>query len=111
MKPEDISSERAFEIVRFPQISEKATFVADKDRQIIFRVASNASKREIKAAIELLWKPQDIQVDKVQTLNVKGKKKGFGRFFGRRDNWKKAYVTLKGEKEIDFTDARFFEDK
>ncbi len=94
-----------------PQVSEKATFIADKHNQIIFRVSSDANKMEIKSAIEQLWKAQNIQVKSVQISNVKGKKKRFGRYLGRRAGWKKAYVSLKGNQEIDFTDVKLFEDK
>lgn len=81
-----------------PQISEKATYVADKNEQVIFRVAPDASKPEIKAAVEMMFK---VSVDAVQVANVKGKKKG-GRFAGRRNNWKKAYVCLAAGQEINF---------
>ena len=108
MKSPVLSQERVFEIIRSPQISEKATFVADKNRQIIFRVSSDANKIEIKSAIEQLWKAQDIQVKSVRVANVKGKKKRFGKHFGKQPGWKKAFVSLKGDKEIDFTDVRLF---
>ena len=71
-----------------------------KNEQVVFRVASDATKPEIKAAVELLFK---VQVDNVQVLNVKGKAKRFGKFMGRRKNWKKAYVSLKPGQEINFT--------
>ena len=73
---------------------------SDKNEQVVFRVASDATKPEIKAAVELLFK---VQVDNVQVLNVKGKAKRFGKFMGRRKNWKKAYVSLKPGQEINFT--------
>jgi large subunit ribosomal protein L23 len=111
MKSVTISRERVFEVIRMPQVSEKATFIADKHNQIIFRVSSDANKMEIKSAIEQLWKAQNIQVKSVQISNVKGKKKRFGRYLGRRAGWKKAYVSLKGNQEIDFTDVKLFEDK
>lgn len=82
-----------------PQISEKATYVADKNEQIIFRVATNATKPEIKAAVELMFK---VRVDSVQVMNVRGKIKRTGRFMGRRNNWKKAYVCLVSGQEINF---------
>lgn len=111
MKTVNISRERAFQIILSPQISEKATFIADKHHQIIFRVASDANKTEIKSAIEQLWESQKIQVESVQISNVKGKNKRFGRYMGKRSGWKKAYVSLKGDQEIDFTDVKLFEDK
>ena len=106
-----ISNERALEIIKAPQISEKSTFIAEKTKQIIFYVSCDANKTEIKSAIEQIWKSQGIQVKSVQVINVKGKKKRFGRYLGRKSDWKKAFVSLKGDREIDFTDAKLFEDK
>jgi large subunit ribosomal protein L23 len=82
-----------------PVISEKATFIADKHEQVVFRVVQDATKPEVKAAVELLFK---VQVESVQISNVHGKEKRFGRFTGRRRNWKKAYVCLKPGQEINF---------
>lgn len=93
------NEERLMQVILAPVISEKATQVADKHEQVTFRVARDASKPEIKAAVELLFK---VQVDEVKVANVKGKNKRFGRFTGRRDNWKKAYVCLKPGQEINF---------
>lgn len=93
------SQERLLQVLLAPQISEKATWVADKNDQVIFRVAPDATKPEIKAAVELLFK---VEVESVQVSNVKGKEKRFGRYFGRRSNWKKAFVSLKPGQEIDF---------
>jgi large subunit ribosomal protein L23 len=94
------TSERLLQVLLAPQISEKSTYVADKHDQVIFKVARNATKPEIKAAVEMLFK---VEVKSVQVSNVKGKTKRFGRFIGRRDHWKKAYVCLKPGQEIDFT--------
>ncbi|MBI1396618.1 MAG: 50S ribosomal protein L23 [Betaproteobacteria bacterium] len=91
---------RLLQVLLAPQISEKSTFVADKHDQVIFKVARDATKPEIKAAVEALFK---VEVEGVQVANVKGKEKRFGRFVGRRDHWKKAYVSLKPGQEIDFT--------
>jgi large subunit ribosomal protein L23 len=93
------SQERLLQVLLAPQISEKATWVADKNDQVIFKVAQDATKPEIKAAVELMFK---VQVESVQVSNVKGKQKRFGRYFGRRSNWKKAFVSLKPGQEIDF---------
>ena len=87
------------QVLLAPVVSEKSTFVADKGNQYVFRVASDATKPEIKAAVELMFKTQ---VKSVAVLNVHGKKKRFGRFMGRRNNWKKAYVSLKPGQEINF---------
>ena len=94
-----MSQERLLQVLLAPQISEKATFIADKNEQVVFKVASDATKPEIKAAVELLFK---VQVESVQVANVKGKEKRFGRFIGRRKSWKKAYVSLKPGQEINY---------
>ena len=86
-------------IVLAPVVSEKSTFVADKNRQYVFRVADRATKPQIRAAVELMFK---IKVESVTVLNVKGKKRRFGRVEGRRRNWKKAYVRLVKDQEINF---------
>lgn len=99
MNAAKMNEERLYQVVLAPVISEKATFVADRHNQVIFRVAPDATKPEIKAAVEMLFK---VQVDEVKVANVKGKVKRFGRFFGRRRNWKKAYVCLKPGQEINF---------
>ena len=97
-----MNQERLMQVLLAPQISEKATWVADKNEQIIFRVASDATKPEVKAAVELLFK---VSVESVQIANVKGKQKRFGRYMGSRKNWKKAYVSLMPGQEINFVDG------
>ena len=94
-----ISQERLLQVLLAPQISEKATYIADKNEQVVFRVASDATKPEVKAAVELLFK---VEVKAVQVANVKGKEKRFGKMIGRRKGWKKAYVCLKPGQEINF---------
>jgi large subunit ribosomal protein L23 len=91
--------ERLMKVLVAPLISEKATFVADKNEQVVFRVATDATKPEIKAAVEMMFK---VSVDSVQVACVKGKVKRTGRFVGRRNNWKKAYVCLAAGQEINF---------
>jgi large subunit ribosomal protein L23 len=93
------AAERLMNIVIAPVVSEKSTRVADKYRQYVFRVADGATKPEIKAAVELMFKTS---VESVTLSNVKGKSKRFGRFMGRRRNWKKAYVRLAAGQEINF---------
>ena len=93
---------RLMQVILAPVISEKSTFVADHSRQVVFRVESGATKPEIKAAVELMFK---VQVDSVKVANVKGKEKRFGRFMGRRNHWKKAYVCLKPGQEINFAEG------
>ena len=94
-----MNQERLMQVLLAPQISEKATYIADKNEQVIFRVASDATKPEVKAAVELLFK---VEVKAVQVANVKGKEKRFGKMMGRRKGWKKAYVCLKPGQEINF---------
>ena len=94
-----MNQERLMQVLLAPQISEKATYVADKHEQVVFRVASDATKPEIKAAVELLFK---VEVEAVQVANVKGKVKRFKGATGRRKGWKKAYVSLKPGQEINF---------
>jgi len=94
--------ERLMQVILAPVISEKSTFVADKHEQVIFRVTPDATKPEIKAAVELMFK---VQVESVKVANVKGKEKRFGRFMGRRNNWKKAYICLKPGQEINFAEG------
>jgi len=99
MSTQQFSQERLMKVLLAPQISEKATFVAEKNEQVIFRVATDATKPEIKAAVEMMFK---VSVDSVQVACVKGKVKRTGRFVGRRNNWKKAYVCLAAGQEINF---------
>ena len=84
-------------ILMAPIISEKATSVAEKNNQVLFKVLRDATKPEIKAAVELMFK---VEVKGVSVLNTKGKTKRFGRSVGRRDNVRKAYVTLKAGQEL-----------
>ena len=97
-----MNQQRLMQVLLAPQISEKATYVADKHEQVVFRVASDATKPEVKAAVELLFK---VTVKSVQIAVVKGKTKKFGRFMGSRNNWKKAYVCLTPGQEINFVDG------
>ena len=97
-----MNQERLMQVLLAPQISEKATYVADKNEQVVFRVAPDATKPEIKAAVELLFK---VQVETVQVANVKGKVKRFKGSVGRRKGWKKAFVSLKPGQEINFVEG------
>jgi large subunit ribosomal protein L23 len=98
------NSERLATVLLAPVVSEKATYIADKHQQVIFRVDQSATKPEVKAAVELMFSKKDkpIEVKSVQIVNVRGKHKRFGQFNGRRRNWKKAYVCLKEGQEINF---------
>ncbi|MGZ8256183.1 MAG: 50S ribosomal protein L23 [Gallionella sp.] len=99
MITQKFSEERLMKVLVAPIISEKATFVAEKNEQVIFQVATDADKHEVKAAVEMMFK---VSVNSVQIANVKGKVKRTGRFVGRRNNWKKAYVCLAAGQEINF---------
>jgi large subunit ribosomal protein L23 len=90
---------RLLQVLLAPVISEKATMLADKNEQVVFAVAPSATKPEIKAAVELLFK---VEVESVNVMNTKGRAKRFGRFLGRRKDVKKAYVCLKPGQEINF---------
>jgi large subunit ribosomal protein L23 len=97
-----MNQERIFKVLKAPHVSEKATLVADRNNQFVFKVAKDATKTEIKAAVEKLW---DVKVKSVSTLVVKGKVKRFGRSEGKRSDWKKAYVSLQEGFDIDFLGA------
>jgi len=94
-----VNEERLLKILLAPHVSEKATRVAEQHNQIVFKVARDAAKLEIKDAVELLFK---VKVKGVTVVNVKGKRKRFGAIQGRRSDWKKAYVSLEAGHEIDF---------
>jgi len=97
-----MNQERIYQVLLGPHISEKATVVAEKNRQYVFRVRPDANKLEIKKAVEKLF---NVQVASVNTTITKGKNKRFGRSLGRRSDIKKAYVALKAGFDIDFTGA------
>jgi large subunit ribosomal protein L23 len=94
--------ERLLTLLIAPIVSEKATHIADRHNQVIFRVRPDATKGEVKAAVELMWKDKKVEVERVQIVNVQGKVKRFGAFKGRRRHWKKAYVSLKPGQELNF---------
>jgi len=97
--PRRFATDRLMNVVLAPVVSEKSTFVADKNRQYVFRVADDATKPQIKAAVELMFKTK---VEGVTVANVKGKERRFGRTIGRKRSWKKAYVRLAEGQEINF---------
>ena len=94
-----IREERLLKVLKAPHISEKSTMVTEKQNTIVFKVATNATKADIKAAVEKLF---EVKVEAVRTLNVMGKTKRTGARVGRRSDWKKAYVTLVPGQDIDF---------
>ena len=91
---------RLAQVLVAPIVSEKATLVAEKHNQVLFKVLRDATKPEIKAAVELMFK---VEVVSVATVVQKGKVKRFGKSIGRRDHVKKAYVSLKAGQELNFT--------
>ena len=91
---------RLAQVLVAPIVSEKATFAAEKHNQVLFKVLRDATKPEIKAAVELMFK---VEVESVQTVTQKGKVKRFGKSIGRRDHVKKAYVSLKAGQELNFS--------
>ncbi|MDD3018098.1 MAG: 50S ribosomal protein L23 [Comamonas sp.] len=91
---------RLMQVLVAPIVSEKATMVAEKSNAVTFKVLQNATKHEIKAAVELLFK---VEVKSVSVLNTKGKTKRFGKTVGRRDNVRKAYVMLKEGQELNLS--------
>jgi len=91
---------RLAQVLVGPIVSEKATSIGEKHNQVLFKVLRNATKPEIKAAVELMFK---VEVDAVRVINQKGKAKRFGRSVGRRDHIKKAYVSLKAGQELNFS--------
>ena len=95
------SEERLMKVLLAPVVSEKATFVSEKNEQIVFLVTRDATKPEIKAAVELLFK---VQVDSVQVANRLGKERRSGRFNGSRNHTRRAYVCLKPGQEINFSE-------
>ena len=94
-----MNQERMYQILLVPHVSEKSTLLADEKNQHVFRVATDATRTEVKQAVEELFK---VKVDKVRILNVKGKNKRFGGRLGKRSDMRKAYVTLSADNDIDF---------
>jgi large subunit ribosomal protein L23 len=94
-----IHNSQTLDVIVAPQITEKATFIADKYNQVAFKVRKNATKNQIKQAIELMFK---VEVTAVNLMNMNGKTKRRGNNYGKRADWKKAYVSLKPGQEINF---------
>lgn len=89
-----------YEVIRGPVITEKSTDLKDEQRTVCFRVAREATKTEVRKAVEQMF---GVKVASVRTAVVRGKVKRYGRFEGKRPDWKKAFVTLReGEKMIEF---------
>jgi large subunit ribosomal protein L23 len=94
------AEDRLAQILVAPIVSEKSTMISDKHNQVLFQVLRDATKPEIKAAVELMFK---VEVESVQTVVQKGKVKRFGRSTGRRDHVKKAYVSLRAGQELNIS--------
>jgi large subunit ribosomal protein L23 len=97
-----MNQERVFQVLLGPHVSEKAAIVADLNNQYVFRVAVDATKLEVKKAVEQLFK---VSVTSVSTLKVKGKVKRNRFGYSKKPTWKKAYVRLAQGQDIDFTVA------
>ena len=95
-----MNQERLMNVLLEPRVTEKTTMVGEANNQYVFKVAKDATKPEIKKAVELMF--DGAEVESVQVTNVKGKNKLFARMPGKRANWKKAYVKLKPGFDIDF---------
>jgi Ribosomal protein L23 len=95
-----MNQERVFKVLRGPHVSEKSAVLGETANQIVFKVAVDATKDEIKQAVEQLF---EVKVTDVRVVNVTGKRKGFGRVRGRRADWKKAYISLEEGQQVDLS--------
>ncbi|WP_298610298.1 50S ribosomal protein L23 [uncultured Thiothrix sp.] len=93
-----MSQERLYKVLLAPRMTEKSVAATESANQYVFKVAKNATKEDIKEAVQLLF---EVAVDQVRTVNVKGKQKNFGRRAGQRSDWKKAYVRLAEGQSLD----------
>jgi large subunit ribosomal protein L23 len=94
--------ERLMTVLQGPMLTEKSATSTEQHNQVVFKVRTDATKAEIRQAVELMF---EVKVDGVQVLNYRGKEKRFGQTRGRRNNWKKAYVRLAEGSQIDFLGA------
>lgn len=97
-----MNQERLMQVLLTPRVTEKSTLLADKHRQFVFKVVKDATKPEVKQAVEKMFA---VEVEAVRVINMKGKRKTFRQKRGRRADWKKAYVKLKAGFDIDFAGA------
>lgn len=95
-----MNAERLLMVIRQPHTSEKATAIAERSKQFTFKVLKTATKNEIKQAVEHLF---NVKVKDVSVVNMKGKSKRFKQTSGKRNDWKKAYVSLHADQDIDFS--------
>ncbi len=94
-----MNQERVFKVLLGPHVTEKSAMPAGAATQVVFKVATDATKLEVKKAVEQLF---EVQVDDVRVVNVKGKARRTKNGLGRRSDWKKAYVRLAEGQDIDF---------
>jgi large subunit ribosomal protein L23 len=94
-----MSNYQLADVLEAPIVSEKSTIAAEKDNRFVFKVKKQATKKQVKNAVEAMF---NVEVDSVHVLNVKGKQKRFGKTLGQRSDWKKAYVKLKSGHDINF---------
>ncbi|MGI9309468.1 MAG: 50S ribosomal protein L23 [Gammaproteobacteria bacterium] len=97
-----VRKEQLMTVLLGPHVSEKTTMAADKSNQFVFKVRRDSSKSDIRQAVEMMF---EVKVERVTVSNQKGKVKRFGQSFGKRADWKKAYVTLAEGHDIDFVGA------
>jgi large subunit ribosomal protein L23 len=97
-----MSQEKLMNVLLGPHVSEKQSRIAEESNQFVFRVRRDATKSDVKAAVELMF---EVKVQDVNVVNVGGKKKRFGQRLGRRQDFKKAYVRLAPGQNIDMTGA------
>jgi large subunit ribosomal protein L23 len=97
-----VNKYRLASVLEAPIISEKSTIAAEKNKRFVFKVQKQATKKQVKNAVEIMF---GVEVDSVNVLNIKGKQKRVGKSLGQRSDWKKAYVKLKPGHDIEFTAA------
>lgn len=93
-----MNPERIYKVLLGPVVSEKSSVLSESTNQVVFRVATDATKEEVKAAVEQLF---EVKVAGVRTAKIKGKNKSFRQIRGRRSDWKKAYVSLEEGQDIE----------
>ena len=97
-----IRKEHLYKIIDVPHISEKTSFISEKSNQVVFKVRTDATKRDIKEAVEMYF---EVKVENVTVINMKGKERRHGQTKGRLKSWKKAYVKLSKDDNIDFSSS------
>jgi len=102
MSQSKLTKDELFQVLLAPVVTEKSTRAAEVHGQAVFYVANSATRNDVKAAIELAFESDEVVVESVKILNVKGKTKRFGKSLGKRNDRKKAYIRLKEGSDIDF---------